>query len=89
MARLSKKDRRIRKGDDVLVITGAYRGREGKVLAVDREKRRVTVEGVNRVWKHLRKSQDNPQGGRIQREAPIHISNVRRIVRKRDAAQGE
>jgi large subunit ribosomal protein L24 len=83
MGRLSKKERRIRKGDDVKVISGASRGQEGKVLAVDRRRQRVTVEGVNRVWKHLRKSQDNPQGSRLQREAPIHISNVRRIVRKR------
>jgi len=89
MARLSKKERRIRKGDDVHVISGAYRGKEGKVLAVDRDKNRVTVEGVNRLWKHLRKSQDNPQGCRIQMEAPIHISNVRRIVRKRPEAEGE
>jgi large subunit ribosomal protein L24 len=48
----------------------------GKVLAIDRRKGRVTVEGVNRVYKHVRRSQKNPQGGRLSKEMPIQISNV-------------
>ena len=58
------------------MIAGADRGKTGRVLRVITDKDRVVVEGVNRVWKHVRPSQRNPQGGRIQTDAPIHISNV-------------
>jgi large subunit ribosomal protein L24 len=68
--------RHIKSGDMVMVIAGADRGRTGKVLRVLTDKDRVVVEGVNRVWKHVRPSQRNPQGGRIQKDAPIHVSNV-------------
>ena len=66
----------IRKNDSVLVTTGKDRGKRGRVLKVLPEKNRVVIEGVNRVWKHVRPSQRNPQGGRIQKDAPIHLSNV-------------
>ncbi len=68
--------RHIKSGDTVVVIAGADKGKTGRVLRVLTEKDRVVVEGVNRVWKHVRPSQRNPQGGRIQKDAPIHISNV-------------
>ena len=68
--------RHIKSGDTVIVITGADKGRTGRVLRVLTDKDRVVVEGVNRVWKHVRPNQRNPQGGRIQKDAPIHISNV-------------
>ena len=68
--------RHIKSGDMVMVVTGADRGRTGRVLRVLTDKNRVVVEGVNRVWKHVRPSQRNPQGGRIQKDAPIHMSNV-------------
>ena len=68
--------RHIKSGDQVIVTAGADRGKIGKVLRVLTDKDRVVVEGVNRVWKHVRPSQRNPQGGRIQKDAPIHISNV-------------
>src|SRR5438067_12569023 len=68
--------RHIKTGDTVVVIAGADKGKTGKVLRVVTDKDRVVVEGVNRVWKHVRPSQRNPQGGRIQKDAPIHISNV-------------
>ena len=68
--------RHIKSGDQVIVISGADKGKVGKVLRILTEKNRVVVEGVNRVWKHVRPSQRNPQGGRIQKDAPIHISNV-------------
>ena len=68
--------RRIRKGDTVAVIAGDDKGRRGKVLRVIPEKNRVVVEGVNLVFKHLRKSQEHPNGGRIRREAALHMSNV-------------
>jgi len=67
---------RLRKGDQVIVLAGADRGRTGRVLNVDRKKSRVLVEGVNMKHKHVRRSQENPQGGRIQREYPVHVSNV-------------
>jgi large subunit ribosomal protein L24 len=68
--------RHIKTGDTVVVIAGADKGTTGKVLRVLTDKDRVVVEGVNRVWKHVRPSQRNPQGGRIQKNAPIHVSNV-------------
>jgi large subunit ribosomal protein L24 len=62
-----------------MVISGADKGHTGKVLRILTDKNRVVVEGVNRVWKHVRPSQRNPQGGRIQKDAPIHISNVQPV----------
>ena len=66
----------IRRGDEVVVITGEDRGRRGKVLRVDRKRNRVVVEGVNRVKRHQRPSQKNPQGGIVEKEMPVHLSNV-------------
>jgi large subunit ribosomal protein L24 len=66
----------IRLNDTVEVIAGDDRGQRGKVLAVDVEAGKVVVEGVNRVYKHVRRSQKNPQGGRLSKEMPIPISNV-------------
>ena len=68
--------RHIKSGDQVIVITGADKGKVGKVLRVLTGRDRVVVEGINRVWKHVRPSQRSPQGGRIQKDAPIHLSNV-------------
>ncbi|MBU0637507.1 MAG: 50S ribosomal protein L24 [Planctomycetes bacterium] len=67
---------RIRRDDIVEVISGVHKGAHGKVLRVDPVKQRVVVEGVNMVYRHVRRSRQHPQGGRIQKEAPIHISNV-------------
>lgn len=67
---------RIKKGDIVAVVSGDDRGKRGRVLRIISEKNRVIVEGVNLVYKHLRKSQQHPQGGRIRREAALHMSNV-------------
>ncbi len=66
----------IRANDTVEVITGEDRGTRGKVLRVDHGEGKVVVEGVNRVYKHVRKSQKNPQGGRLSMEMPIPQSNV-------------
>ena len=68
--------RHIKAGDMVMITTGADKGRTGRVLRVLVDKDRVVVEGIHRVWKHVRPSQRNPQGGRIQKDAPIHLSNV-------------
>ncbi len=67
---------RIRVDDTVEVITGNDRGTHGRVLSVDRAAGRLVVEGVNQVHKHVRRSQRNPQGGRLSMEMPIQISNV-------------
>lgn len=68
----------ILKGDIVQVIAGdsRYHGKRGKVLSVDKERGRVLVEGVNIVKKHMRASQQNQSGGIVEKEAPVHISNV-------------
>jgi large subunit ribosomal protein L24 len=66
----------VRKGDTVLVIRGKSAGKKGKVLEVQPAKSRVVVEGVNKVKRHTKPSRTIPQGGIIEREAPIHSSNV-------------
>jgi large subunit ribosomal protein L24 len=67
---------RLKSGDLVAVVSGAEKGKRGKVLKVDRRQRRITVQGVNMVYKHLRRSQKHPRGGRIQLEAALDMSNV-------------
>ena len=62
--------------DEVEVIAGADKGHRGKVLKIDRKKNKVVVEGAGRVWKHVKRSQKNPQGGRLNKEMPISASNV-------------
>ena len=66
----------IRVNDVVMVIAGADKGRQGKVLKVDRANGKVIVEGVARVYKHVKRSGKNPQGGRLSKEMGIDISNV-------------
>lgn len=67
---------RLKKGDKVVVITGKDKGKEGKILVVDRKKNRIIVEGVNMVSKHTKANQQNPQGGIINKENFIDPSNV-------------
>ncbi|EAD1361001.1 50S ribosomal protein L24 [Listeria monocytogenes] len=66
----------VKKGDKVKVITGKDKGKSGKVLAVFPKKDRVLIEGINMVKKHTKPSNINPQGGILNVEAPIHVSNV-------------
>lgn len=66
----------VRKGDSVMVIAGDQKGAVGEVLAVYPRERKVLVQGVNRVYRHMRPSRQNPQGGRMQKEMPVDISNV-------------
>ena len=70
----------VKKGDKVMVISGKDKGKQGTVLEAYPKKERVLVEGVNEVKKHAQPSQDNPQGGIIEKEAAIHISNVMLVV---------
>ncbi len=74
----------IKKGDQVVVIAGDDKGRTGEVIRVDAAAGKVLVQGVNRVYRHLRPSRQNPQGGRIQKEMPVDISNVLPIDPKTD-----
>jgi large subunit ribosomal protein L24 len=66
----------VKKNDDVAVIAGAHRGKRGRVIAVLAKKQRVIVEGVHMIKRHMRKSQQYPNGQIIEREGSIHISNV-------------
>lgn len=75
----------IKKGDQVFVNTGEYKGQQGRVLEVLRDKNRAIVEGVNMVSKHTKPNAANPQGGITKQEAPIHISNLNLI----DPSSGE
>jgi large subunit ribosomal protein L24 len=71
----------VKKGDQVEVISGNFKGSSGKILEVLPQKQRVLIEGVRIIKKHLRKSQDNPSGKIAEREGPVHISNVKLIER--------
>ena len=66
----------IKKGDIVIVNAGVNKGQEGRILEVFPEKKRAIVEGVNMVSKHTKPNSENPQGGIVKKEAPIHISNL-------------
>jgi large subunit ribosomal protein L24 len=68
---------RIKKGDMVQAIAGDDKGKTGKILQVVGD--RALVEGLNFVKKHMRKTQENPQGGVIEKEAPIHVSNLKAV----------
>lgn len=67
---------RVRKDDSVVVVAGKQKGTSGKVLAVFPGADKVLVEGVNVRTKHIKPSQQNPQGGRVKKEFPVHLSNV-------------
>jgi large subunit ribosomal protein L24 len=69
----------IKKGSHVKVIAGNHRGKEGKVIDVSFEKGAVVVEGVHMIKRHTKRSQALPQGGIIEREGRIHISNVKLV----------
>ena len=69
----------IRKEDLVEVLCGDDKGKRGKVVRILREKEQVVVEGINRVYRHLKPSRRNPQGGRLSKEMPVDASNVAMI----------
>ena len=71
----------VKRGDTVQVISGNHRGSSGRILKVLPGKAQVIIEGVRLIKKHQRKTQDNPNGAIIQREGPIHISNVKIVER--------
>lgn len=67
---------KVKKGDEVLVITGKDKGRRGKVVSVDAKEGNCVVEGINEVKKHQKPTQQNPQGGIITKAMPLDVSNV-------------
>ena len=66
----------VKKGDEVVVIAGADKGKRGRIIAVNAKKSRVIVEGARMIKRHMRKSQQHPQGAIVEREGSVHISNV-------------
>ena len=68
--------KKIKKGDRVIVISGTHKGQSGPVLQVQRKQERVIIENINLRKKHERKTQESPEGAIVEREMPIHISNV-------------
>ncbi len=66
----------IRRGDTVMVIAGDNKGKTGKIVSVDREKSKAVVEGLNMIKKSVKPSAEHPQGGFVEKEAPIHVSNL-------------
>ena len=79
MVTASRKKTHVKKGDQVTVISGNSKGESGRVLQVIVKKDQVIVEGVRKIKKHAQKTQDRPNGGIIEREGPLHISNVKLI----------
>ena len=73
---------KIKSGDTVRVLTGDHKGEEGKILKVSKDKNKVIVEGVNMVKKHMKPDAKNPQGGIVEKEAAIQISNLSLLTSK-------
>jgi len=71
-----QKKLKIKKGDTVFVNAGEYKGQKGRVLEVNRKTDRVIVEGINMIKKHTKPNAKSPNGGIVEQEAPIHISNL-------------
>ena len=69
----------VKKNDEVVVIAGAEKGKRGKVIAVAGKKQRVIIEGVRMIKRHMRKSQQYPNGQIVEREGTVHISNVMKV----------
>jgi large subunit ribosomal protein L24 len=69
----------VKKDDIVEILNGVDKGKRGKILRAMKAEGMVVVEGVNTKWKHLRRTQENPQGGRVEREFPIHACKVRKV----------
>ena len=79
----------VKRGDQVQVISGNHLGSVGKVLAVLPKKQQVLVEGVRLIKKHTKKNQEYPQGAIVQREGPIHVSNVKLLERPESAQKSK
>ncbi len=71
----------VKKGDEVVIISGAEKGKRGKIIEVQRDANRVIVEGACMIKRHVRKNQQNPNGAIVEREGTVHISNVMKAER--------
>ncbi|MFO1476184.1 MAG: 50S ribosomal protein L24 [Verrucomicrobiota bacterium] len=71
----------VKKGDEVVVLSGKERGKRGKIISVSRKSSRAIVEGLNMIKRHTRKSQERPQGAIVEREGTIHLSNLMKAER--------
>lgn len=69
----------VKKGDEVEVIAGNHKGKRGTVLSVNAAKQQVVVEGARKIKKAVRRSEQNPDGGILEQDGPIHISNVKKL----------
>jgi len=69
----------VRKGDEVVVISGAEKGKRGKIIEVITGKQRAIVEGIALIKRHTRKSQQHPQGAIVEREGTVHVSNLMKV----------
>jgi large subunit ribosomal protein L24 len=69
----------VKKGDEVVVLAGAEKGKRGKIIAINPKKNRAIVEGLKMIKRHMRKSQQHPQGAIVQREGSIHVSNLMKV----------
>ena len=78
---------KIKVGDNVRVITGSNKGKEGKVLQILRKENKVVIDGINIVKKHVKPNRQNETGGILEVEAPIHISNVKVVDKKAEKAE--
>ena len=78
----------VKKGDTVQVISGNHKGATGKILAVLPKKSQVLIEGVRIIKKHTKKSQENPNGAILEREGPLHVSNVKLLEKGEAKAKG-
>jgi len=79
--------RNIKKGDTVKVISGESKGKQGRVLRIDSDAGRAVVEGANLIKKHTKPNAQNPQGGIVEQEAPIHLSNLMVVDAKGNATK--
>jgi large subunit ribosomal protein L24 len=79
----------VKRGDQVLVLSGKEKGKRGKIIAVFPKKQRAIVEGLQMIKRHTRKSQQHPNGAIVEREGTIHISNLMKAEHAPQAAQTE
>ena len=80
--------KKIIKGDNVKIISGNYKGQTGRVIKILDIKNRLIVEGINKAKKHMRPNQENPQGGIVEKELSIHISNVMLVYKNKPTKVG-
>ena len=80
--------KKIRKGDNVKVISGNYKGQTGRIIKIVNKNNRAIVEGINKVKKHMRPNQENPQGGIVEKEMSINMSNLMLMYKNKPVKVG-